>query len=972
MVEELSLEEVTDIIPDVDDVDNVDNDIDGDLLEELFPGYKIVNDEIETGLEDREIRKNDSLDKAEEPIGVTNDFESVGFSFNDLVNYRDSKEYESLSLRDKRAMAKEYSKHLDALAESFFNESEKEKWDEDFRRLLVVFREEGYLEFINRRGKEERDVVFNVSRVRDEGHIHWKRIISHDQNRIAYEEKVDKNGRLRKVYREPAGAYAKMSKLLGPVYSGEDYKRVLRGEYVEPKNLFYLPDGDPLNIDDIRKEKFYLGLWETKNTFYPDEYPTGSDSTYGCSFDEAVTMALIYHPYYGKGSRNSEGVLEVNYKSGERKRISGDFFSSYGYNGRTRKTEGSVNTLHRSPREFFAHQCPNILEYGENNPDYLKPEDFVARSSSGTGNDGYFTNKRLIDKEPGPKGRVMVDGVAYLLGTEFYTGKNLSEKERYVVHKISPGFACIVKEKLWGKGKQYNITHIFRLLDEDGRSEYGAGEQYPRVNKSNLSDIGFWRVEDFVSENPEHEKVIDDWKEFLNFSNSIEKMGIGLVNFSLREQEKIKDLFSDRRNIDIKEFIGQENISVSGKENRLKAILTVAESTTDLKKVIEIGKNPNSQLLFDSLASITDTVSGYEKLVEEDGEYSDLELDNIRQVNNMVLRHASRLFLSASEVIEDKNVNIQDVLNILYRYDRDVQKWYQDQFSRKANLEYNKYLQLLNLFDQYEGKENMQTMLLSMIESFWSDDIREESRYNKNYSVDVLDRIVDFYKGNEELFNTSSETTGDVEKELSMLQEFFSKYVNLEGPVLDLGCGDRKRITEPMADMLVGKAKVIGIDIWSPGKNEKDNLDVIQGSIESIPLPDESIEVATLNWSPPNDWVNRNEQIRSFSEISRVLKTGGSVRFDIPYLEGGEGSWMDEATSQYKRGSGKFGDIKAVFPGGREGEFHIYPIAEFKAMLKSVGLGDIEINEWRTSSGKPRLIVTAVKQGRSNPISQIY
>lgn len=190
--------------------------------------------------------------------------------------------------------------------------------------------------------------------------------------------------------------------------------------------------------------------------------------------------------------------------------------------------------------------------------------------------------------------------------------------------------------------------------------------------------------------------------------------------------------------------------------------------------------------------------------------------------------------------------------------------------------------------------------------------------------------------------------------------------------MLDLACGDRKRITEPMADMLTGKARVLGLDIWSPGENNNENLDVVVGSIDSIPLHDNSIEVVTLNWSPPNDWVNRGEQIANFSEIHRVMKNGGVVRFDIPYLEGGDGSWMEQAKEQYESGEGRFGDIKVAFPGGREGEFHIYPISEFKAILNSTGFGNIKVNEWRTSSGKPRIVVVAEKQERSNPISQIY
>jgi hypothetical protein len=828
---------------------------------------------------------------------------------------------------------KERSEFLNRMAEESFTEQEKELWEPNIRRALVAFHIHGFLEYSESEEQGSvRALVFDTQKLKDE--LRWSDIRD-DIGPLA-------NDRGRRRVR--VETLADFSEKIGQVYSVDNPKQA--------KYLYYVPKGDSYDPEQIKLNECHLGLWEGLGYFTSADVFT-SEGVKEIS-QETVVSALVYHPNWGNGFRDEHGVLQVIYPDGSMGGVTGQFFRDWGFGGGMGE---SLNKIYNSPREYTRDNCPTLVERG-----ILTPNDFRGHSGEG----GYFEFGRTNEIAPGKSGRVMIDGVLYILGSEYV-------EESYKVAKVSSEYACVVKTTKRGTGQHLDIVRVFELLSKEEKARIKETKNFPFVSQRELIERGLLTIDDFVERDQNAAQILSEWKDFLSFSNRLEDMGVGIVNYPVRQQAMLWEAFNyGKAKKLILDFVGDEGLGEEEKHYRLKTLLALQGNfpDTSISQVIEIGKQRGAEFLFENMAAISDLMSSTEEMVVNSEVYSDVELDRIRQINDMIIKHAGKVFLASYEVAKGNNgVSMQDAVFILNRFRRSVERWQQEQFLRGTTSETNKYLKLLNSYDSIEPGSNMQTLLLGMIEEYWREDVYKESLGSGRSISTALDRIKEFYEGNEELFETAAQTTGDTEKELTGLKKFFENLNEIDGYVLDLACGDRKRITVPMAQMLEGKAKVLGMDIWSPGTNQEGNLDVIQGSIDLIPLPDRSVSVATLNWSPLNDWVERNSQLVNFSELGRVMKVGGVVRADVAYLEGGEGSWEEEVQKQYREGGGAYGDIKVMFPGGREGEFHIYPYAELKGMFNKAGFGEVSYEVWETASGKPRVVVNAVFTGKENPLS---
>jgi len=364
--------------------------------------------------------------------------------------------------------------------------------------------------------------------------------------------------------------------------------------------------------------------------------------------------------------------------------------------------------------------------------------------------------------------------------------------------------------------------------------------------------------------------------------------------------------------------------------------------------------------MFDEAGNIVKLISSYEndvreKLTGDDLTKADLIADFVRQTTQQYL-------LSAIPLIRGENVPYKqiDIVNTLRSFRRQVHEMYSSYYGINENPDDRRYEQLLNLFRLDDPDINIKTLAQSILERVWE---REEAREKIDTAKSILKESDEFYESyDKKLYDQVNETTGDTQQQLSQFEAYLQRRASeglpVTGNVLDMGCGDGNRITKEMAKMLPGQ--VTGIDRRLPLPTEENTAHFAQGDFTKIPLPENSVELATAHWSVLNDLVARSLQKKSLGELQRVMKLGGEFYFDIPYLEGGEGSWMETAQGFKKDNpQASLGDIIAVFPEGDKKKFHIYPEGELRALLESAGFSIAYRNEWTTGGGRKRLTMIA-------------
>ena len=722
------------------------------------------------------------------------------------------------------------------------------------------------------------------------------------------------------------------------VYSEEDFERRKKGEDVAPKSLFYLPENSEaaLSVPDIRNSRFHLGMWELP-TFSRGNYPTRQEGLESpLSPWEAITSVLIYHPQFGNGERDAQRRLMVTYLDGSRRPITSDFFTERGYLG---KPEQKRLPLWRA-KEFFADRCPRMLE-----KDLVRLEDFKVQAGSETAE-----RFRVGAKPLSEAGLVMFEKTRYTLGRKY--GK---EKGTFLAYQLSPDFAAVVEKKSDGSLK---LDEVFELRIADptkAREVKTPTGEYVAVK---MGGFRTFSPEEFRDAFPDTSAILENFEEFLQFSSRVSReTGLNLANFSLTEQWFATAVYQEYGE-DPRFWTFLSRYHLDG----LRTLMAMEGSLGDAQLVLEIGEKTDAKRIFGETAKILEIVTAYEegvsqRLGDDTREYAD-------DVALVILQHANRLLLSSVPILrgEVSNLDIHDVVNGLRSFREQVAETYRNFFGMKVDE--GNYRQLLEVFKQSQGDPRLRALALTTLENQWGQEIKKED-------VGVLRQVLvegdRFYEGNKALFRGASETTGDTEAELRRFQEYLGQST-VKGVVLDIGCGDGRRITAPMAKLFEGEASVIGIDRVKPTAEIRDNLGFAQGDITHLPFPAESTELVTAHWSVVNDLLLRKQELGTFDEVARVLRSGGEFYFDVPYLEGGEGSWEEKAkTFREEHPASRFGMIVADFPGERAKHFQIFPESELDAMLESSGFSLSKKEVWRTKAGKPRLTYVAKLERKITP-----
>lgn len=700
------------------------------------------------------------------------------------------------------------------------------------------------------------------------------------------------------------------------VYSKADYGN----SKAKAKPLFYIPKNEKTALSPLEAKKadFHLGFWEIKAQSFFDVHPMETKRGRGPEAHQTFATCLIYNKDFGNAFWDEQsGKLRITYPNGSRRPISSEFFREWKYWGKPNTKVDPAN----DPTSFFARYTVEGV-----NPF----TDFRPRNPTGV----YFGEHRLR-----PRGLVMIGQARYNLGTEH--GRNPNVR----VRQISNEYAAVMLRE---PNNSVKLTHFLKLAKDiplEASITPGATEKkYPDIG---IKETRLLTIEQIKTENPLLAAIADNYDRYLGCSQRFsQESGINLGLLTLKEQVDTLAIFSRfQDNRHFWEFISKYRL------NGLRSMMALEDCLFDPEKIWELSRyEAFASSLFQETAAIVEKVLDYENNARGFLHGGDLvKADNVAKI---IKQNAGQLLLSAYEPITKKTRDYDtfDVVSALRNLNRSVSFVYAEHY-RQSNRHDEQYQRLLDLANSADP--NQRALAKNMLNQAWEYQISTEKKAALRKRVDAQEECDRFYQRyGQQLYEQANETTGDTEQQLAQLKTFFKgRKIEL---AVDLGCGDAQRITRHIAEMI--KGKVVGVDRLPPRKDLGiDNLKFLKGDFGSIPLPESSVDVATAIWSPINDFIPRSLQIGGFNEISRVLKVGGEFFFDVPFLEGGEGSWK-EAAGEYHRlhPDEPQGMIVATFPGDNSKRFYIYPEKELKALLSTRGFETVEEIEWRTKNGRPR------------------
>jgi SAM-dependent methyltransferase len=902
--------------------DENDQDLTGTLVEELWPGIKVLDSE--------KSEKEKKIVELLQEIHILKD------------------KYPSESKSGKRAITQEKSSKIDEFSEIFFTDQEKKKWNLEQRNAISGLVINGFLKFdqINE-SISDRVVIADLDKFK-EPDIKWTELL---RDMGSYPHRISNTHNQFEIF-------AQLSQDIGNVVSREDY---LNDSYEDEGPLFYVPHDDPLDIEYLKTDKSHLGLWEA-TSFYPTEYPAVSQENVRSTY-EVIPAYYLYSPRKGDAKRDSDGNLIAKWSNGRESKVTGKFFYTWGCSTKFGKNKIFIGD---SPVSYL-DKFPALVEN-----DLLRAEDFRIRG----GEYGYLSSHRLVGKETNEKGMVMIEGIRYTLGVEF--GNVEGKKSKFEVTQISQDQYAVVERIPVTNGHRFVVRGILDTYTPEEAKKYVRNSTpYPDVGKRALDkEDKLLDVKTYLEKHPENTPYIDNFQENIEILNQLESNGVTIdtSSLSISEQVELLNFLDSRRGkYWMNQILIDKGLSTIDIESRLKTIIALANNINDLEIIGRVASlGGEAKPLFESVRGIVTSLSTLQDYLRNNIDVPPEKVANSEKIREQIIKYTSILFMGSGELLKAGETNISEVAYILESYNRSVERWCNELFrNEESSFIHTRYTYLLNLYESMEKEGRSREVVSRMIIEYLEDNLKSEILKSRNtpQMSKNLEAIRSFYENNTKLFETASETTGDTEAELTSLKKFFDRYESIDGLVLDVGSGTGERITLPMAKMLEGKAKVVGMDLYPSSQNiDQPNLSFVQGNAAAIPLPSKSVAIANFSWSVTDDF-DRELRLKVFDEIGRVMKDGGIVRIDRPYLEGGEGSWFDLAEQGYKSGESKdFGDIYLEFPGGRGKSFHIYPKSEFLALLNNAGFRIKETQVWYTESRKPRITLEAEYTGKANPL----
>lgn len=719
-------------------------------------------------------------------------------------------------------------------------------------------------------GKVEREVFQKeaLDYLEKQGFIEYDQngniVVDHEKlfNDFSYRDlRVDNKDRKAKV----AGCEVfglKRLEFFGNAFLGHEVKLksdVLAG-VEELKPLFYLPQTqeEMLDAENIRNSDFHFGLWEVPYTAREGKESIFDISQPGAKEDfslfEASVAAMVLHPNYGDGRRNSRGLLEVKDEEGNYKRISGRWFVAQGI---SQTYEGKTKAIHQNPRGMLQKLAPNILESG-----IIELSDFQRKSNKAEMYESVYVNS---------KGLIRFNNVRYYLGPEF-------TKFPIQLSQISKDKIAIIKINEESENEVVAVFDYFEhgdsRLKERSYKRARGGSAYTWDAPKKLTNVQFYESDSENSDlDTETLKQIKFLEQRIEFDEAIfEKSGELVRNLP----KDLFDYFSKNSYLAGEELLKSVKVVEKAGKSGLETVVLLCAEPEALESINRLANKMNSidfELFAESIKEAAQEkfeINSFNDFLLERGASQNFDLlkkrfekeilDLLRVCEDLVDRKINN-YESLVEQMRIETGSSFEELSLKYRID--YVSHFCDVFDASGLRDiFNEIAQQNDSSGEYAVK------LLRILNPEAPDEAHKDLR-------DLYANIkFEEYKVNEEMQKTD--------------ESVLSGIIDNKDKVLDLGAGTgrlaiplfRKGVDITALDYVKRHVKLI--------KKQAPDLNAVNTDWTNTGLESESFNVLySLGRSISHEF-NPDRQKKLFAEANRLLKFGGRFCFDVPNREKGQ------------------------------------------------------------------------------------
>ncbi len=440
----------------------------------------------------------------------------------------------------------------------------------------------------------------------------------------------------------------------------------------ESRDLFYTPGTpeDAFDINSIKSNDFYIGFWNfasiSEKRYGETTVPTKNGGR--VSFAESSLACFVYHPKFGDGEKNVDGIVEVKYEDGSRGRITDTYLDhetplTFGIKQTRSSDQADSYYEYASKACYLADYCPNLVQ-----KHLLEPADFVQAGVASKKETSKIRREKKLDLERGRQ-HLMHKGWKYYLdvGTINSLKQTRSPGRGTKFVELSNELAAITQ---YTENDQEEIRHILHLKP-------GQAPKQEVVLKASETDIEEYNPAKWHRKRPDepdyeyYQRVARIGENYQKVSELTHELfrnhSINLASLNMREQQIIASSWNE-----IEDREGLNKFINRYQEDGLVSLSACEYGQGISEKMIELGEEGEPEQVSkifkgfhntSQLITLLRTNLENQLVLEEIDE--DLRNNFLDQFEESITRRTKDLLLAAHKITTEKSndLSLEDIDN---------------------------------------------------------------------------------------------------------------------------------------------------------------------------------------------------------------------------------------------------------------------------------------------------------------------